>query len=96
MTDRPRFRISTLAFLRDREDRLLLLERNREPNKGCWSPIGGKLHMDEGESPYECARREILEEAALEVADDDLHLFGMVSEKHYEGSGHWLDRKSVV
>lgn len=90
MSEPARFRISTLAFLRDREGRFLLLERNRPPNQGCWSPIGGKLHMDEGESPYECACREIHEEAALEVTERDLHLFGMVSEKNYEGSGHWL------
>lgn len=43
-----------------------------------------------GESPYECARRETLEEIQLELKDEDLHCFGYISEKNYEGSGHWL------
>ena len=57
-TTRRPFRISTLVFLRDRKDRFLLLRRARRPNMGKWSPVGGKLDMDRGESPFECARRE--------------------------------------
>ena len=84
------FRISTLVFLRDPHDRFLLLHRNRAPNRGKWSPIGGKLDMALGESPFECARRETQEETGLLVEDEDLHLFGYVSEKNYEGDHHWL------
>lgn len=84
------FRISVLIFLRDQEDRQLLLQRRKAPNLGCWSPIGGKLEMAQGESPFECAVREVREEADLELTAADLHLFAMVSEKNYEGSGHWL------
>lgn len=84
------FRISTLVFLRDSKDRFLLLQRKRKPNQGKWSPIGGKLDMMIGESPFECARRETSEETGLTVSDDDLHLFGYVSEKNYEGAHHWL------
>ena len=43
-----------------------------------------------GESPYECARRETLEEVGLQLTDADLHCFGYISEKSYEGAGHWL------
>ena len=84
------FRISTLVFLRDREGRFLLIERTRPPNRGKWSPIGGKLDMATGESPFECAKRETAEETGFNVAEDDLHLFGYVSEKNYEGEKHWL------
>jgi 8-oxo-dGTP diphosphatase len=84
------FRISTLILLRDEADRFLLLERTRSPNRGKWSPIGGKLDMERGESPVECARRETEEEVGLRVTDEDLHLFGYLSEKNYEGEKHWL------
>ena len=57
---------------------------------GLWSPPGGKLRMDIGESPYECAIREAKEETGLSLEENDLHLFGYVSEKSYEQSGHWL------
>ncbi len=89
MPDLP-FRITTLLFIRNHEGRFLLLERTNPPNFGCWSPPGGKLEMASGESPTECAIREASEEAGMDLVPDDLHLWGMVSEKNYEGSGHWL------
>ncbi|MEM8550248.1 MAG: NUDIX domain-containing protein [Verrucomicrobiota bacterium] len=84
------FRISVLLFIHNPAGELLLIERRKVPNMGCWSPIGGKLEMDCGESPFECAIREAKEEAGMELTEGDLHLFGMVSEKGYEGTGHWL------
>lgn len=43
-----------------------------------------------GESPFECAVRETLEETGHAITHEDLHLFSMISEKSYEGTGHWL------
>lgn len=88
-TERP-FKISVLVFVRDRQGRHLLLQRAREPNKGMWSPIGGKLEMTTGESPFECAIRETKEEIDINITEKDLHLFAMISERNYEGAGHWL------
>ena len=84
------FKISALVFVHNEDGQQLLIKRKKAPNLGCWSPIGGKLDMTSGESPYECARRETQEEIGLQVDDDDLHCFGYISEKSYEGAGHWL------
>ncbi len=84
------FRISTLLFMQDDSGRLLLIKRRKAPNKDCWSPPGGKLDFASGESPFQCARREAREETGLHLEDSDLHLFGYIAEKSYEGSGHWL------
>jgi 8-oxo-dGTP diphosphatase len=84
------FKISALIFIRNAAGEHLLIQRVKAPNKGCWSPIGGKLDMQLGESPYECARREAEEEVGLKLADQDLHCFGYISEKSYEGASHWL------
>jgi 8-oxo-dGTP diphosphatase len=84
------FKISALIFIRNAAGEHLLIQRVKAPNKGCWSPIGGKLDMQIGESPYECARREAEEEVGLKLADQDLHCFGYISEKSYEGASHWL------
>ena len=46
--------------------------------------------MHTGESPAECAQREIREEAGIEVSIDRLHLVGLISERAFEGKGHWL------
>lgn len=84
------YKISTLIYLRNTRDEILLMQRNKAPNKGLWSPIGGKLEMDTGESPYEAAAREVGEEIGLQVAPADLHLFSMFAEKNYEDRCHWL------
>ena len=84
------YKISVLVFIRNTEEELLLIRRNREPNLGQWSPIGGKLEMGVGESPHECAVRETHEEVGLELRISDLHLFSMIAEKAYEGGSHWL------
>ena len=46
--------------------------------------------MESGESPFECATRECREETGLEITSGDLHLFSIIAEKSFEGSGHWL------
>ncbi len=69
---------------------MLLLHRLRAPNKGLVSPIGGKLDMTTGESPAQCAQREIREEAGIAVPIERLHLGGLISEAGFEGTGHWL------
>ncbi|MGP1272792.1 MAG: NUDIX hydrolase [Phycisphaerales bacterium] len=84
------YRLATLCDIRDREGRVLLLHRLRAPNKGLCSPIGGKLDMELGESPAQCARREILEEAGVDIPLERLHLMGLISEQAFEGKGHWL------
>jgi len=84
------FKISVLVFIKDAAGRHLLIRRRKAPNRDCWSPIGGKLEMALGESPFECAVRETAEETGHALTTGDLHLFGMISERGYEGAGHWL------
>lgn len=84
------FKISVLIFVSNDKDEQLLIQRRKAPNEGLWSPIGGKLEMPSGESPFECAIREAKEEIGIDLEEKDLHLFGMIAEKSYEGTGHWL------
>lgn len=84
------YKLACLCDLRDDQGRVLLLRRLKAPNQGLCSPIGGKLHTDAGESPAECARREIMEEAGLDIPLHRLHLMGLISEAAFEGRGHWL------
>jgi 8-oxo-dGTP diphosphatase len=84
------YKIAVLVFLENSAGEHLLLLRAKPPNMGVWSPIGGKLEMATGESPFECAVRETREETGLEVAARDLHLFSVIAEKAYEGQSHWL------
>ena len=58
-----------------RDNRVLLMKRNKEPNLGLWVAPGGKIEADE--SPYECAARELLEETDLRA--HTVHFRGIVS-----------------
>ena len=84
------YKIAVLCYLFDDAGRLLLLHRKKEPNRDLYSPVGGKLEQAIGESPTMCAAREIVEETGLTVDPRDLHLTGIVSEKGFMGSAHWL------
>jgi 8-oxo-dGTP diphosphatase len=83
-------KLAVLVFIEDEQGRQLLILRAKQPNRGNWSPIGGKLETGLGESPFECAARETREETGHEVSTADFHLFAMISEKAYEGESHWI------
>ncbi|MBN9692145.1 MAG: NUDIX domain-containing protein [Verrucomicrobia bacterium] len=83
-------RISTLLYCFNAADEVLLLQRIKEPNRGLWSPPGGKLESTLGESPHACAAREANEELGLSMRPEDFSLTGIVSEQGYQGQAHWL------
>jgi 8-oxo-dGTP diphosphatase len=84
------YRVAVLCYLYDPDGRVLLLHRARDPNAGMYSPIGGKLETAIGESPHDCAVREIREEAGVALGGEELHLTGIVAETAYDGAAHWL------
>src|ERR1044071_8772391 len=84
------YKIATLLYCFNEHDEVLLMERAQEPNLGLWSPCGGKLHTDIGESPYACACRGAREGMWVDIVSPDLHLAGIVAEQCYEGQSHWL------
>ncbi len=60
-------KLATLCYVR-REGCTLMVHRNKRPQDmhlGKWNGLGGKL--EPGETPEQCARREILEESGLVV-----------------------------
>ena len=61
---RPQLKLATLVYAL-RDEHVLLLRRTTEPNRGLWVAPGGKL--DAGESPVECAVREMREETGLVI-----------------------------
>jgi 8-oxo-dGTP diphosphatase len=65
---------------------VLLMLRNKEPNLGLWVGPGGKL--EPGESPYDCAKRELYEETGLEVKG--LCFRGLITEISPRPDWQWL------
>jgi len=60
--DRPVVGVGVVVWW---DDRFLLVRRGKPPNQGQWSLPGGAQQL--GETVFEAARREIMEEAALDV-----------------------------
>jgi 8-oxo-dGTP diphosphatase len=82
------------AILITRDDKVLLMKRRGPHGTGTWSTPGG--HLDFGESPEQCARREAREEVGVEVGDVQ---FRAVTNDVFEESGRhyitiWLEAGS--
>ena len=68
-------KLATLCYVRD-ADKTLMLHRIKKPNDmhaGKWNGLGGKL--EQGETPEECAIREVEEESGLHMIDPILRGF---------------------
>jgi mutator protein MutT len=65
------------AVVGDEDGRVLLSKRAVDPFAGRWDLPGG--FVEEGEHPVDCLRRELREEAGIELADERL-------------LGIWIDR----
>jgi len=81
----PDLRLCTLTYVVS-GDRVLLIQRRREPHRGLWVAPGGKL--EPGESPHEGAVREILEETGLRIELPQLR--GIVTEVSARPDYQWL------
>lgn len=78
-------KLSTICYI-DNGKQLLLLHRNKRANdihKGKWIGVGGKFEI--GETPEECAKREIFEETGL-VAQK-LSLCGFITFPNFTQDG---------
>ena len=69
------------ALCEDERGRLMLVRRAVEPQKGKWDTPGGFL--EEGESPLNGLRRELLEETGLEVEPGEF--IGAVNDLYGDG-----------
>lgn len=80
-------KLATICYL-DNGEGFLLLHRNKKPNDvhaGKWIGVGGKFEA--GESPEECARREIAEETGFLATN--LILKGVVTFPDFTPEEDW-------
>lgn len=72
----------TTAIVIEKEGKFLLIKRGKPPEKGFWAVPGG--HVDEGETPLECAKRECKEEVGeADIEEKPFFIF-----VHDVGIGH--------
>ena len=64
---RPAVTADSVVITKEKEPKVLLIQRGNEPFKGCWAFPGGFMNMDE--TTEQCAIRELEEETGLKVAN---------------------------
>ena len=64
----------TLCFLK-KDNKILMINRNKAPFMGMWNALGG--HKEDNESEEQCAIREIYEESKIKV--DNVSLISISS-----------------
>ena len=80
-------KLATLCYVMD-SGKTLMLYRNKKENdyhEGKWNGLGGKF--EPGESPEECAKREIKEEAGLTVKS--MKMKGFITFPLFDGEDDW-------
>ena len=64
---RPAVTADCVVITKEKEPKVLLIQRGHEPFKGCWAFPGGFMNMDE--TTEQCAVRELEEETGLKVSN---------------------------
>lgn len=87
-------KLATLCYLRKNSHTLMIhrIKKENDMHAGKWNGLGGKL--EPGETPEECARREIWEEAGLLVKS--LHLKGLITFPGFSNDEDWYTFLFVV
>ena len=80
-------KLATLCYVMN-EDKILMLYRNKKENdyhEGKWNGLGGKF--EQGETPEECAIREVYEESGLIVSNPIMK--GHIAFPMFDGKDDW-------
>src|SRR3972149_779157 len=82
-------KLATLCYVIDKKNqKTLMIHRVKKENdyhEGKWNGLGGKFGV--GESPEECAIREVFEESGLTIKEPKMH--GFISFPNFDGIHDW-------
>ena len=80
-------KLATLCYIRNHDQTLMLhrIKKENDMHAGKWNGLGGKFEA--GESPEECAIREMHEESGLLVTNPRLH--GVITFPDFAGDDDW-------
>lgn len=79
-------RVGAIALLRNENNEILMMLRNREPAKNCWAIPGGKVEMFE--TLEETLKREMKEELGVEV--EVTKFLCNIQDINKEKGEHWI------
>lgn len=78
-------RVGVGCWIQDPVGQVLFGRRLSKHGNGTWAPPGG--HLEYGETPEQCAARELIEETNIHIKPDDFNIVVMTNDifadKHY-------------
>jgi 8-oxo-dGTP diphosphatase len=77
----------TLGFIK-RNDEILLINREKNPWKGCWNGLGGKI--EQNETPQSSMIREIEEETGIKLDPEQVVYKGYLTWNVFDANGDGL------
>ena len=79
---------ATLCYIRNKNKTLMLhrIKKKNDVHANKWNGVGGKFEV--GESPEDCAIREIKEETNLDIFN--LEMRGVLTFPKFDGKNDWL------
>ena len=80
-------KLGTLVYVKKNAQTLMIhrIRKQDDINWGKWNTLGGKL--EPGETPEECAVREVFEESGLHIPDPELR--GVLTFPAFDGIDDW-------
>lgn len=79
---------ATLCYIRNKDKTLMMhrIKKKNDVHANKWNGVGGKFEL--GESPEDCAIREIKEETGFDVFN--LKMKGILTFPKFDGENDWL------
>lgn len=79
--------LATLCYVRKNGETLMLhrVTKDNDIHEGKWNGLGGKF--ESGESPEECVKREVHEEAGIRAVNIDMQ--GVLTFPQFDGERDW-------
>ncbi|MFB6355654.1 MAG: NUDIX domain-containing protein [bacterium] len=86
MMDREQV-LASLCYVRENNHTLMLhrITKDNDIHEGKWNGLGGKF--EPGETPEECVRREVQEEAGIKLEEETLE--GVLTFPMFDGNRDW-------
>lgn len=86
MIDTPHVRVGIGVYIFNKNNQILLGLRKSKHGYNSWCPPGG--HLEFGETPQECAKRETLEEANINI--ENIHFISLTNDVFLDDNKHYI------
>jgi 8-oxo-dGTP diphosphatase len=88
MSDNKTVRVGVGCWIFNQNGEVLLGKRLSKHGTGTWAPPGG--HLEFGETPAQCASRELFEETGLKISPNKIKIFAVTNDIFKDENKHYI------